>query len=399
MKRVLIWLLLLGVALGQVGCLRSQSVDESGYVLAIGFDEGDLFDYRISFAVQKIGMESNEPKTEGFSLHTAEAETLYEAIETLTGSLPHQLSFARTTMIILDLALVQERGRLEDLLNTAMERLLIRYNASVYVALDGANAVLEGLVNSDLKLSLDKLQSHFLDYAKRTGFLPLCNLKQLYETAVVQPGDSVIPLIGTSKGYLQIGVADSVGRRELAILGGHMPIETELQTGVGGAALLQEGQLAGVLDGQNTQLLLLATGQFQNGGMRFTDDSTGREYYFRVTPAGPPDVKLTLNETPQAQVRLQLGMSMVHPYRLEGETVETLESKAQDWLQTGLQRLFDTCQQLGTDAFGFEKQAVRQFTSVAAWERYDWRAAYQRLQASFTVSVSLDTDEKNAFLR
>ena len=163
MKRVLIWLLLLGVALGQAGCLRSQSVDESGYVLAIGFDEGDLFDYRISFAVQKIGMESNEPKTEGFSLHTAEAETLYEAIETLTGSLPHQLSFARTTMIILDLALIQERGRLADLLNTAMERLLIRYNASVFVALDGANAVLEGLVNSDLKLSLDKLQSHFLD--------------------------------------------------------------------------------------------------------------------------------------------------------------------------------------------------------------------------------------------
>ena len=109
MKRVLIWLLLLGVALGQVGCLRSQSVDESGYVLAIGFDEGDLFDYRISFAVQKIGMESNEPKTEGFSLHTAEAETLYEAIETLTGSLPHQLSFARTTMIILDLALTLDR--------------------------------------------------------------------------------------------------------------------------------------------------------------------------------------------------------------------------------------------------------------------------------------------------
>ena len=84
---------------------------------------------------------------------------------------------------------------------------------------------------------------------------------------------------------------------------------------------------------------------------------------------------------------------------MEGETVETLESKAQDWLQTGLQRLFDTCQQLGTDAFGFEKQAVRQFYECGRMESYDWRAAYQRLQVAFDVTVSLDTDEKNAFLR
>lgn len=399
MKRALAGLLLLGLLLTQTGCLRSQTVDESGYVLAVGFDKGELFAYRVSFAVQKIDMGSNEPKTEGFSLHTAEAETLYEAIETLTGSLPYQLSFARTTMIIFDLALVQETGRLEELLNTAMERLLIRYNASVFVALDGANAVLEGLVNSDLKLSLDKLQSHFLDYAKRTGFLPLCNLKQLYETAVVQPGATVIPLIGTSHGYLQVGVADSVGRRELAILGGHMPIETELQTGVGGSALLQDGRLVGVLDGQNTQLLLLATGKFQNGGMRFSDVATGREYYFRVTPAGSPAVELTLGDTPQARVCLQLRMSMVRPAHLEGETVETLERKTQDWLLEELRRLFDTCRQLGTDAFGFEKQAVLQFTSVAAWEGYDWRAAYERLQVAFDVTVSLDTDEKNAFLR
>src|SRR5699024_4269540 len=49
------------------GCLRSQTLDESEYVLAIGFDAGDAFAYRFSFAVQRINAESSEPRAEGFT--------------------------------------------------------------------------------------------------------------------------------------------------------------------------------------------------------------------------------------------------------------------------------------------------------------------------------------------
>lgn len=399
MKRILL-LLLIAVFLLQAGCLESQTLDESGYVLAIGFDPGDTFAYRVSFAVQKIGTESNEPKTEGFSLHTAEAETLFEAIETVASSLPHQLSFTRTTMILFDLELVQEPGRLEDLLNTEMERLQIRYNVNVFVAIDGAKAVLEGLAAGELKLSLDKLQSHFLDYAQETSFLPLMSLMQLYEATITRHTDAVLPLIGTTEGLRRLGVADSVGTSDYALLGGRMAIETELQAGVGGAALFHNGQMVGVLDAQNVQLLLLATGKFHNGGVRFTPPAGGNgEVYLNVSPSGSPEIELTLGERPCAQVRLRLKMDLMHPARLESGTAQELERQLEEWLCASLQRLFDTCQKLGADSFGFGKLAVQKFTSVSAWEAYDWSADYRRLEVAFKVDVTLDTHEKNAFLK
>lgn len=239
------------------GCLRSQTLDESEYVLAIGFDAGDAFAYRFSFAVQRINAESSEPRAEGFTLLTAEADTLFAAIETVCASLPHELSFARTTMMVFDAALLEREGSLEDLLSAAMEQLLIRYNASVFVSLDGAKKALEGLTGDGAEPSLDKLQSHFLDYAAETGFLPRVNLMQLYETLEGRCMDAALPLMGSSEGLRRLGAGDSVGDEEYAYLGGRMLTDTALDTGVAGAALMRGGRMAGVLDGQSVQLLLL----------------------------------------------------------------------------------------------------------------------------------------------
>lgn len=88
----------------------------------------------------------------------------------MSASLSHELSFARTTMMIFDASLLERDGCLADLLDSAMEQLLIRYNANVYVSVDGALEALEGLSGEDAQPGIDKLQSHFLDYASETGF-------------------------------------------------------------------------------------------------------------------------------------------------------------------------------------------------------------------------------------
>lgn len=169
LRRTLLLALMLP-ALFLAGCLKSQTLDESEYVLAIAFDPGETFAYRFSFAVQRINTEASEPRADGFFILSAEAETLFAAIETVSASLSHELSFARTTMMIFDATLLERDGCLADLLDSAMEQLLIRYNANVYVSVDGALAALEGLSGEDAQPGIDKLQSHFLDYASETGF-------------------------------------------------------------------------------------------------------------------------------------------------------------------------------------------------------------------------------------
>ena len=52
MKRVLLLILAILLPLAAGGCLKANTVDERGYVLAIGYDPGETFAYRITFAVQ-----------------------------------------------------------------------------------------------------------------------------------------------------------------------------------------------------------------------------------------------------------------------------------------------------------------------------------------------------------
>lgn len=382
------------------GCLRSQTLDESEYVLAIGFDAGDAFAYRFSFAVQRINAESSEPRAEGFTLLTAEADTLFAAIETVCASLPHELSFARTTMMVFDAALLEREGSLEDLLSAAMEQLLIRYNASVFVSLDGAKKALEGLTGDGAEPSLDKLQSHFLDYAAETGFLPRVNLMQLYETLEGRCMDAALPLMGSSEGLRRLGAGDSVGDEEYAYLGGRMLTDTALDTGVAGAALMRGGRMAGVLDGQSVQLLLLVAGGFENGGMTFPLPEGGGVLYAAVRQAGAADIELTAGAVPRAEVRLSLRMSAMHPEELpQGLSAERMERRIEALLTERLERLFAACRALGTDVFGFGRIAVRQFQSVAAWEAYDWESAFCRMEAAFHVDVSLEANEYHALLK
>lgn len=220
MKRVLLLILAILLPLAAGGCLKANTVDESGYVLAIGFDPGETFAYRITFAAQKLSTESSEPRTDGFTLFSAEAENLFQAIETVSGSAPYQLSFVRTSLLIFDQKLLEEAGRLSAIMNTAMEQLRIRYNANTFVALDGAKKVLEGLNSQESTQSIDKLQEHFLAYARDTGLLPQVTFLMLHQGIRQPTSDVIVPLMGTNEDIWQLGTADSVGSTDYAYLGG-----------------------------------------------------------------------------------------------------------------------------------------------------------------------------------
>ena len=387
MKRALFLVLAFLLAVPAGGCLKTNTVDESGYVLAIGFDPGETFAYRVSFAVQKISTGSSEPSTDGFMLFSAEAENLFQAIETVSANAPYQLSFVRTAMLFFDQKLLEDAGRLSSIMNTAMERLRIRYNANVFVALDGAKKVLEGLNSQESPQSIDKLQEHFLAYARDTGMLPEVTFLMLYQGIRQPTSDAVIPLMGTNEDIRRLGTADSVGETDYAYLGGRTATQTQLQTGVAGLGLMEADRLVGILSGQNTQLLLMATGDFQTGDMQLPLPDGSGMATAAVRMQRAPKTELALSEPPAALVRIHLEADLLHPEILGNTSNEELEAHFAHLLEQRLQAVFLTCRALGSDAFGFGKLAVKKFSSVSEWEAYDWKARFQGLEARFEVSV------------
>ena len=165
-------------------------------------------------------------------------------------------------------------------------------------------------------------------------------------------------------------------------------ILSEMKTGITGAAIFDGSRMAGLLDGQNAQLLMMANGDFVQGRMRFTD-AQGEESSVYLKAKGTPKVTLTLGEKPFAQVSIRLQAVIEQPEDLPAGQEPEVEAEMETHLTDALSRLFAACRACGSDAMGFGRSAIKQFGSAAAWEGYDWKSVYKRLNVAFSVDVEL----------
>ena len=186
--------------------------------------------------------------------------------------------------------------------STADEMLFIRQILLGSNRTNGAKKVLEGLNSQESPQSIDKLQEHFLAYARDTGMLPEVTFLMLYQGIRQPTSDAVIPLMGTNEDIRRLGTADSVGESDYAYLGGRTATQTQLQTGVAGLGLMEADRLVGTLSGQNTQLLLMATGDFQTGDMQLPLPDGSGMATAAVRMQRAPKTELALGEPPAALV-------------------------------------------------------------------------------------------------
>ena len=392
MKRLFALLLAL-ILFTSVGCMNAHSLDRYGYVLAIGFDEGETMPLRITLMLQNTMSEGTDSQTNsGFTLVTAECRGLFEAIETLSASLPFQLDLARTAFIVVSATLAQRDGGVPELLNMSLSRLHIRYNANLFISVDDAHDVLSGLSNK-LDPSLSKMQVNFGEYANMTGLIPMTNITTLFETMLPKSTyDAVIPLCGVTPeetGKPLLG--DSVGGSEYAYIGGSLLVKSSMKTGLAGAAVLRDGRMAGFIDGQRVQLLLMALGEFTYGRMHLPL-SNGTTLSVQLHAREKPATAFRIANGAHAQMTIPLVAYIESPERLSGVDEDALVRLLEDELARKTHELFLGCQRLGADTFAFGRRAVRCFHSVSAWEAYDWEAAYRTMDASFSFLVEFVQD-------
>ncbi|MEG1524007.1 MAG: Ger(x)C family spore germination C-terminal domain-containing protein [Clostridia bacterium] len=396
MKKILSFIVACAIAIPSVGCLEAHSLDQYGYVMGIGFDKGEVLPYRITLMLQNMQMGSDEQKNGGFTLIDAECRNLFEAIETLSGSLPFQLDFARTALLVIESSLLQEEGGLERLLDLSLHHLLIRYNANVFVSLSSAYDAMGGLQN-ELDPNLSKMQQNFVAYSESTGLIPVTNLMMLSEEMTEKTHDPMLPVCGITHEEQKVTQGrDSVGETPYAYIGGSLLIKSGMKTELAGAALLSNGRMVGVLGGQNTQLLLMGNGTFQSGRMQLLDRK-GNTVSVYFEKDGEMKVHLTLWPMPRAIVTIPLTANIELPDRSIEESKERTQEMIAEQLAQGTQKVFACCQKHGADTFGFGKYAVKQFSRTVDWDRYDWKKAYQELNATFIYTVRLvQNPEKSA---
>lgn len=414
--RLAVGLLLLAfVAAMLVGCLEHRSPDEYGYAMIIGVDEGEEKAFYVSMLLQRGNGSAESNQGELPAMVGVECDDLFEAVDLLGAGLPFALSLSRVSAIVFseDIAM---GGEIKGLLSASLGTLFVRYYANLIVARGRADEYLSGL-NSELAPNIAKLQYSFVEYSEATGYIPSITLAQFYDRAWSNAGDVLLPLGAMEQeaeeaeeestfqlpfyGYMSLPVApgdavetadtefpaDLLGDSDF-LPGGKSVRSGGLGAAMMGSAVFSGTEMVGILNGEHTQAVLMATGQFRHGRMQIALPD-GRETSVLLSQEQAPTVTLRLGENPTASMRFQLHAAIEQPALMMKWTEGELEESVSSQIERMLREIFAVCRANEADVFGFGKAAMVQFTDTRQWEAYDWPAAYAELTASFAVDVQL----------
>lgn len=394
-RRLLSIVLLLAAAAGFAsGCLNGMPLDEYSYVMSIGVDVGITRKYYVSFLIQLESSSQQSETGQGEMVLAAEGDSLFEAIRIIELTIADQLNFMRTNYIAFsqDVAKTQ---LMNDFLNVSLNGLGIRRSVKLFITLTSANEYFKGL-NSPTEPSVAKRQLGMYHSYEYSGLMPITNLSLYREAVSGGRFDVMLPtgsLDTSNQTYTGVESQGTSGKDEYEQSGSGSGTTAGVNRDSGqssypwGCAIFNGETLVGILNGSDTQLLLMANGQFKSGLVVYKNEES--QYAFTLEASKKPDVKVETGEFPKAEI------SIVLTGRVESDTagniVDVWESRLkrefEGYLEAELERVFLICRDMGSDVLGLGCRVSMQYTSTRAWEEYDWKEQYKKMEVQFRVKV------------
>lgn len=392
-KIACVFLLLVMIASLTAGCLDATQLDEYSYVMAIGVDVGEIKKYYVSFLIQMEGTTQQSEAGKGEMVLAAEGDSLFEAVTVAELTISDKLNFMRTNYVAfsLDVAKTQLMG---DFLSASLNELGIRRSANLFVTLISCSDYFKGL-NSLKEPSVAKRQYGLYISNEYTGLLPLTSLSLYKEAVSGGRFDVMVPTgsIDTSN-ETESGVEsekDGGGTEASGSKGSGTTAGVNRDGGLDsypyGCAVFHEGYLAGVLNGKDTQFLLMASGGFTKGPVYYKNSES--EYAFLLEALKTPKVVFENGETPRADITIVLTG------RVEADTAgnivyiweSSLKREFEQYIEDELMRVFLICRDMGSDVLGFGRYASMECANIRQWEETNWKERYKKMEVSFHVTV------------
>ena len=384
MKRIVVAFLLLVLPLSG-GCLGGVPLDRYCYVLDLGVERGDSMPYRFVFLLNEDTAGSGEDggNRGEVSMVCAEERSLFAAIDALSGALPAQLSFERTTLLAFSRELA-EAGEMEAVMAGALSRLKIRQNVRVIVVEEDMRGAFQGLV-SEGDPSMNRLKTNVKLFEEMFPGGQIVKTHRVENYPAVLSG-SYAGLVG---GPLQ---PDMVGGQVYPYLGGGLLGEGQIKTSLCGSAVFAGDRMAGVLSGQHTMLVLMAKGTFQTGHLRLP--WKGTELDMALYVVGKPKRSWQAG-TFTCEITLEADLE--HPAQVEADS-EELIAAAESYLEEELEQVFRATAAAGADVFSVGRDAICTFYSWDSWRAYGFARRLQEVEPVFRVKVKLSHSPKDPAL-
>ncbi len=392
------------------GCLESASLDEFGYALSIGVQKGEQKTYRIYLLVQKESSDAEAQQSGGGTVLGAEGNSIFDALEIINLGAPYQINLTRVEYI----AFSEEIARselMQEFLSLSFNSLRMQKSVNLLVVEGNIDEFFEGY-NLEETPNITKLQYDISRDLENMGLVSVMNASEFFESVLNKRADAVLGYgvidssivtsdeqtkqeqgggQGGGQGDEQSGEEGGEEGKPEDTLGGIQRFGG-MKSAVYGCAVFDGWKMAGVLDGHDTQALLMARGEFVKGTLVLNVENG--ILAVGLSAINKPNIRIELEPELKAELSISIRCSirqdstgLVYKYR-----IADIEQMVEKHLETQLDRIFKGCLEMNSDAIGFGRAAAMKFSSAKKWEEYRWKDQFQRLQASFKVNVDIDDE-------
>ncbi len=330
-------------------CQDMINLGDEAHAMALGIDAGQ--ERRFSITVQISSQTAATAEKGAFTLHSAEADSIYEAIDKLNAALPWRLSFTHLNEILISGELAAE-GYLKEFMELSPASLGFRTTCSMIVVKGRASDFFANMQGRGDVNAARQQRSWVLEPTESSLF-PKCTYAELRESLYSPIYAAILPL----------GVINDASQMR-------------------GCALVLNGAIAGEFGANETLALMLARGEFQQGWYYYDEGAV------ELRLAKPRNVRV------EAWAPLVLSLSVYVDYEIMGTDITginedeegaLLEQTVAHSLRGELAALFEECKLLGADAFQLGRSAVTSFMTNAQWEAYNWPERLKEAQLIITV--------------
>ena len=399
------------LSLSLTGCYDAKEPDDFGYVMAIGVDKGKINFLKMTVQIAvptKIGGSSSSGEggggmaTESSLMESVETPSIWSGLNMLNSFTSRQLNFSHAKALVFSEELAREG--LDKYLHALIRNREFRPNMRILVSRTSAEDYIKN-VKPELETNPAKYYELNFKAGSYTGLTPVSSLSNFYHDTEALDTQAVAILASTNK-FSPDKEPDLTGSTYTAkgrpfpfegdFKAGDIPRKAQISSEIMGTAVFNGTKMVGELDGEETGVYLMATGEYNYAFWTFQD------------PKHPDKVivlNIRQNRIPSIDVKISSGIPLINlnlnleadilsiqsneSYEMPSQ-ISLLENAVENTIRKEMQATFEKCaRQYHSDIFGFGRKVKTLFLTWKQWEDFKWLDTFPKAQLNTNVKLEI----------
>ena len=383
------------------GCFGDVEVNDWAYAYTVGLEKGVSNNTRFTIQIPTLkgeggndSGESTQMTSDGYTYISIDAPSSLSGANMINTALSRKVNFMHTKIFVVSEDLAREG--IGEILNAFLRFGQIRMITQLVVVRGSARDFIR---NNKLVVgkSLPKTEEDIMNQEMNAGLIDNIGIGEFVGQMKLLTMQATAPLAKINDFSNQEKGENAPG--ELKITGnyyaGELPRTGGDKAEYIGTAVFDGDKMVGELSGDETRMMLIASGEFERAFITIEDPiEKGVPETFDVRQQKSPDVRIFLNgDKPVIDLKVFLEGDLIalrSSINYESKDLKpVLEKAIENYIKTELDKTIDKCKKLNCDVFTFGNEAVKKFSTIQEWEAYNWKSHFKDSEVNVEVRFIL----------